>query len=80
MSSDTAQRLQAYKTAESKVLAGQEVRFGGRSLRMADLSEIRSAIAQLEAELRTEQNRANRRGPRRYGVVQLPDPFGAGEG
>ncbi|MCK5770930.1 hypothetical protein [Algiphilus sp.] len=80
MSSDTAQRLQAYKDAEAKVLNGQEVRFGGRSLRMADLSEIRAAIDQLESQLAVQQNRAARRGPRRFGVAHLPDPYCDGEG
>lgn len=42
------ERLQAYYQAEQAVLSGQEYRFGTRTLRRADLSEIRKAINELE--------------------------------
>ncbi|NLA68089.1 MAG: primosomal replication protein PriB/PriC domain protein [Gammaproteobacteria bacterium] len=50
----TQERLDAYLTAERKVLAGQSVRFGERQLSYADLAEIRKAIIQLKAELAAE--------------------------
>lgn len=55
---DTQARLDAYKAAELSVLKGQSVRYGERMLTMADLSEIRKAIAQLTAQLSAEQGRA----------------------
>ncbi len=42
----TAQaRLDLYLAAESKVLAGQSVRLNERQVTLADLAEIRKAIA-----------------------------------
>lgn len=58
---DTQARLDAYKAAELSVLKGQSVRYGERMLTMADLSEIRKAIAQLTAQLSAEQGRATTR-------------------
>lgn len=52
--SDTQARLDAYKAAELKVLSGQSIRFGERQLTLADLAEIRKAIAALEAKLAAE--------------------------
>lgn len=60
--SDTQARLDAYKAAELAVLKGQSVRYGERMLTMADLSEIRKAIAQLTAQLTAEQGRSITRG------------------
>jgi hypothetical protein len=60
--SDTQARLDAYKAAELAVLKGQSVRYGERMLTMADLSEIRKAIAQLTAQLTAEQGRSTTRG------------------
>jgi polyhydroxyalkanoate synthesis regulator phasin len=52
MSTDRLQkakdRLNAYYEAELAILAGQEYRIGTRTLRRADLKEIRSAINELE--------------------------------
>ncbi len=42
------ERLNAYYEAEIAVLAGQEYRIGSRTLRRADLKEIRVAINELE--------------------------------
>lgn len=58
---DTQARLDAYKAAELSVLKGQSVRYGERMLTMADLSEIRKAIAQLTAQLSAEQGRSTTR-------------------
>lgn len=41
-------RLNAYYEAELAVLTGQEYRIGSRTLRRADLTEIRAAINELE--------------------------------
>ncbi len=41
-------RLNAYYEAELAVLVGQEYRIGSRTLRRADLQEIRAAINELE--------------------------------
>ena len=41
-------RLAAYYEAELAVLAGQEYRIGSRTLRRADLPEVRKAINELE--------------------------------
>lgn len=40
-------RLTAYYAAEMAVLTGQEYRIGSRTLRRADLEQIRSAINEL---------------------------------
>lgn len=52
MSADRLQkakeRLAAYYEAEMAVLTGQEYRIGSRTLRRADLEQIRSAINELE--------------------------------
>ncbi|TEB13374.1 DUF6148 family protein [Pelotomaculum propionicicum] len=45
-------RLAAYYAAELAVLSGQEYRIGTRSLRRADLPEIRKAIDALEGQVR----------------------------
>jgi hypothetical protein len=42
------ERLNAYYEAELAVLSGQEYRIGTRSLRRADLQQIRTAINELE--------------------------------
>jgi uncharacterized membrane protein YgaE (UPF0421/DUF939 family) len=42
------ERLNAYYEAETTVLTGQEYRIGSRTLRRADLQEIRKAIHELE--------------------------------
>jgi hypothetical protein len=63
----TKRRLDLYYAAEEAVLSGQEYRIGSRSLRRADLNEIRSTISQLENkcdELQT-QIESNGKGSRR---------------
>lgn len=55
MSTDRLQlakdRLQLYYEAEIAVLTGQEYRIGSRTLRRADLKEIRAAINALEKQV-----------------------------
>lgn len=52
------ERLQAYYQAELAVLSGQEYRIGTRTLRRADLSEIRKAISELERQVKQLENQA----------------------
>lgn len=47
-------RLQQYLDAEARVLKGQSVQFGERRLQLADLAEIRAAIASLQAAVNRE--------------------------
>ena len=56
--SDTAQRLAAYKASELRILKAQSLGHGDRTLQNAQLSEVRAAIKELEAQLAAE-NRAN---------------------
>ena len=44
-------RLQLYLAAEAAILRGQEYRLGDRSLRRADLSEVRKMIDYLSEEI-----------------------------
>lgn len=67
--STTQERLDAYQAAELAVLKGQSVRVGERQLTRADLAEIRSAIAQLEAQLQREANAVAGRGGLRYSTA-----------
>lgn len=60
-------RLQAYIDAESRILAGQTVRFGDRELRRADLAEVRKAIAELNAAVSREGSRRGRFGQADFG-------------
>lgn len=64
--SDTQARLDAYKAAELAVLKGQTIRYGERQLTLADLAEIRKAIAQLGAQLSAESAGSSSRGSLRY--------------
>lgn len=64
--STTQERLDLYLAAESKVLSGQSVRLNERQVTLADLAEIRKAIAQLRSELAAEQIKAPARGSLRY--------------
>ena len=63
-SSDTRARLQLYLDAEAKILSGQLVRFGERSLQMADLAEVRATIDRLRAQAAREDANAAGRGGR----------------
>jgi hypothetical protein len=61
--SSTQERLDAYKAAEARILAGgQSLRYAERQLQQAELAEIRKAIAGLEAQLQRETAAAARRG------------------
>lgn len=46
------ERLALYRAAETKILSGQMVRFGERTLQMPDLAEVRREIAVLQAAVR----------------------------
>lgn len=53
--SDTQTRLDAYKAAEARILAGgQSFRYAERQLQQAELAQIRKAIDQLESQLARE--------------------------
>lgn len=53
--SDTQTRLDAYKAAEARILAGgQSLRYAERQLQQAELAQIRKAIDSLEAKLAAE--------------------------
>lgn len=68
--SDTQTRLDAYKAAEARILAGgQSLRFSERQLQQAELAEIRKAITQLEAQLQREADAAAGRGSLRYSTA-----------
>ena len=60
--SANAELLAAYRAAEIKILGGQVVQFGERSLRMADLEFVQSERRRLEAVVAAE-NAPRRRGP-----------------
>lgn len=63
MSTDRLQlakdRLNAYYQAEMAVLTGQEYTIGSRSLKRADLAQIRSAIKELEGHVQTLEAQAS---------------------
>ena len=50
----SSEMIDKYKAAEIAVLEGQEVRFGERMLRMADLPEIRAGRAEWERRAASE--------------------------
>jgi len=52
-------RLNAYYEAELAILAGQEYRIGTRTLRRANLQEIRSAINELEKLVKQLEDQAS---------------------
>jgi polyhydroxyalkanoate synthesis regulator phasin len=66
------ERLQAYYQAEMAVLTGQEYRIGTRTLRRADLTEIRKAINELERQVQQLENQeaGNRSGRARRVVIR----------
>ena len=63
MSTDRLQlakdRLAAYYQAEMAVLTGQEYTIGSRSLKRADLAQIRSAIKELEGHVQMLEAQAS---------------------
>lgn len=52
------QMLQRYLDAEMAVLDGRSITFGGRTLTMADLDQIRSGRLEWERRVAAEQARA----------------------
>ena len=54
-------RLELYYECEEKILQGQSYTIGSSSLSRADLSEVRSAIQRMEAELNALETRVNRK-------------------
>lgn len=54
------ERLRLYLEAERAILLGQEYQLGDRRLRRADLSEVRRAIEDLEAQMATAEGRVKR--------------------
>lgn len=64
MTTATETRLQAYLTAETKILGGQEVRFGDRWLKMTDLAMVQKQIALLQAQVAREAGASAGRGGR----------------
>lgn len=65
--SDTQQRLAAYKAAELRILQrGFSIRYDQRQRQEAELSDIRKAIRDLEAQLAAESGRPPSRGSLRY--------------
>lgn len=51
-------RLTAYLAAEVKILEGQSYQIGDRRLQRADLSEVRSEISRLEAQINQAERSA----------------------
>lgn len=61
--STTQERLDAYKAAEARILAGgQSLRYAERQLQQAELAQIAEKISQLEAQLQRETATAAGRG------------------
>lgn len=52
--SDTAARLQAYKTAELRILDAQQTRHGDRWRMNAELAAVSKTIKELESQLAAE--------------------------
>jgi hypothetical protein len=57
-------RLQSYLDAETKILAGQSVRFGDRELKRADLEYVQKQITVLQAAVNRDSAIAAGRGGR----------------
>lgn len=64
MPTATELRLQSYLAAETKILGGQEVAFGDRRLKMADLAMVQKQIALLQSQVAREANATAGRGGR----------------
>lgn len=72
--SAASDRLAAYIAAENAILTtGQEVRFGDRWLRAADLVEIREQITKLEAQVAQESRTAAGGYGVRYSTANFAD-------
>ncbi|HEX7113205.1 MAG TPA: primosomal replication protein PriB/PriC domain protein [Mizugakiibacter sp.] len=50
--------LQKYHDAEAAILGGQEVQWGDRRLKLADLAEVRAGRAEWERKVAAEQRAA----------------------
>lgn len=70
----TQTRLDAYLAAELQVLKGQRYSMAGRDLTLADLAEIRAAIARLQAQVHAETAAAAGRGGLRYSTAVFCKP------
>jgi hypothetical protein len=55
---DANAMLAKYFAAEAAILEGKEVRFGDRTLRMEDLSEVRAGRIEWERRIAAEVSRA----------------------
>lgn len=53
--------LALYLAAESAILSGQEYRMGDRSLKLADLSEVRAERQRLELRVNSESRSGSAR-------------------
>lgn len=63
--SANSELLALYRDAEKRILAGQEVRFGERFLRQADLQVVQAERRRLEAVVAAEERAAGGQiGPR----------------
>lgn len=64
----TKERLQKYYDCEEKILQGQSYTIGSRSLTRANLAEVQSMIAKLEADVEALEARGTTKRPVRRGV------------
>lgn len=71
-----AELLQLYIDAETKILAGQSVRFGDRQLTMADLQFVQRERARLQGLV----DRAAAGGRNRFGQADFSGRSGGAEG
>ncbi|PAD69931.1 hypothetical protein CHH83_05865 [Bacillus sp. 7586-K] len=53
------ERLDMYYEAEMAILTSQEYSMNGRTLKRADLAEVRRSISQLEREISVSKGRRN---------------------
>lgn len=63
--------LSKYIAAETRILDGQTVRWGDRSLTYADLAEIRNGRREWEAKVANEERRAAGGGSTGYSVADF---------
>ncbi len=59
MLEDKKIRLEMYRTAEKKILSGQEYAIGSRRLTRADLTAVQKQIRELENDIQTLERRGN---------------------
>ncbi|CAM4111547.1 DUF6148 family protein [Mesobacillus thioparans] len=53
------ERLELYYEAEMAILTSQEYSMNGRTLKRADLGEVRKAISELERQIKAQGGRRN---------------------